>query len=59
MHDEIRILFHFAIILYGDDFNARVGATIADILGAALSLTDRNENGLELLVFCQKINWLL
>ena len=57
-YSEVKRLYPLAVILFGGDFNARVGASLDvndidyDILGSKLSITDRNENGSELLLFC-------
>ena len=59
IHKKAVALFPLAITLYGGDFNARVGAAISDtimkcdVLGDKLLLDDKNENGEELLLFCQ------
>ena len=59
---KVRNLFPTAVHIYGGDFNARVGANFVcddmecDILGDKLSSIDKNENGEELLLFCQNNN---
>ena len=58
-HREVKKCYPNSKILYGGDFNARVGATTpedvsySEVLDPLLPDNDRNENVDELLLFCQ------